>query len=259
MNFDVKKVTEEIINFIKKYYQDNNACGAIIGLSGGKDSAICLALLEKAIGSENILALWLPDNSNEQDKKDAYSLAKKYRVELIEHDISSYTNNFINDLKEKNKVDDNELSEVIINAKPRLRMLTLYSYAAMMSKLKNKIYLVIGTSNKSERFVGYFTKGGDGVCDIAPIADLYVDEVIEVGDYLKVPYHIVHKTPNDGLSLKSDEEKLGFTYNDVKMVSEELENGIRNDKIDSNIRNKILKAHYNNLHKFIIPMYQRNK
>ena len=259
MDFDVKKITKEIINFIKKYYEDNNACGAIIGLSGGKDSAICLALLEKAIGSENILALWLPDNSSSKDKKDAYSLARKYQIELIEHDISSYTNNFVNDLKVKNKVSDDELSEVIINAKPRLRMLTLYSYAAMMSKLKNKTYLVIGTSNKSERFVGYFTKGGDGVCDIAPIADLYVDEVIKIGDYLNVPYHIVHKIPNDGLSGKSDEDKLGFTYSDVKMVSEELESGIRNNKIDKNIRNKILKRHYNNLHKFIIPMYQRNK
>ena len=257
MNFNAKKTTNEIIDFIKKYYKKNNAGGAIIGLSGGKDSAVCLALLSKAIGSENILGLWLPSKSRETDKKDVYLLAKKYNIELIEHDINNYVDNFINDIKNKNNVSDDILKDAIINSKPRIRMLTLYSYAAMMSKLKNKIYLVVGTSNKSERFVGYFTKGGDGVCDIAPIADLYVDEVIKIGEYLAVPEHIVHKTPDDGLSGVSDEEKLGFTYDDVKNVSEELCNSIIDNSVNNDIRKRILEKHNNNLHKFIIPMYQR--
>ena len=257
MDFDAEKTTNEIICFIKNYYQQNNASGAIIGLSGGKDSAVCLALLVKALGNENIVGLWLPKNSSDSDKEDVYLLARKYDIELIEHDISKYFEDFITDIKNINKVNDEALKDVIINSKPRLRMLTLYSYAAMMSNLKNKIYLVVGTSNKSERFVGYFTKGGDGVCDIAPIADLYVDEVIKIGDYLDLPKHIVHKIPNDGISGLSDEEKLGFTYDDVKIISEEIENKTFDDRINDDIRKKILEKHDCNLHKFFTPMYKR--
>ena len=259
MEFKVEKVTNEIIDFIKNYYKNNNLGGAIIGISGGKDSAICLALMVKAIGSENILALWLPANSKETDKADAIKITNLLNVTLKEFDLSKYTDNFINDIKEINKVQEADLTDVVINIKPRFRMLTLYSYAAMMTKLKKKNYIVVGTSNKSERFVGYFTKGGDGVSDIAPIADLYVDEVIKIGDYLNLPYEIVHKTPDDGLSGISDEERLGFTYEDVKKVSEELEKGVLDNSIDPKIRERILNKHKLNTHKFYTPFYERNK
>lgn len=253
---NVQRIVDEIIEFIKKYYQDNKMGGAIIGLSGGKDSAVCLALMVKAIGSENVLGLWLPDHSKEEDKMDAKLLAEMYNIELKEFDISKYSELFIDDIKEKNEVNNNDLEDVIINCKPRLRMLTLYSYAALMTKLTKKGYLVVGTSNKSERFVGYFTKGGDGVCDIAPIADLYVDEVIQIGDYLALPKHITHKTPEDGLSSFSDEEKLGFTYDDVKKVAEEIRTDKINNEINNATREKILNQHQKNLHKFHTPMYE---
>ena len=259
MEFKVEKVTNEIVDFIKDYYDKNNLGGAIIGISGGKDSAVCLALMAKAIGSENIVALWLPANSKETDKFDAIELTKSLNVELREFDLSKYTDDYIKDLKVINKVQDDDLTDVIINIKPRFRMLTLYSYAAMMTKLKKKNYIVVGTSNKSERFVGYFTKGGDGVSDIAPIADLYVDEVIQIGDYLNLPRKVVHKTPDDGLSGISDEERLGFTYEDVKKVSGELVTKVLDNSIDPIIREKIIKKHELNLHKFYTPFYQRNK
>lgn len=258
MGFDAKKVTEEIIEFIKDYYKENNMSGAVIGLSGGKDSAVCLALMVRAIGSENVLGLWLPANSKNDDKEDAKKLANMFNVKLLECDIGSYSDKFIRNLKKQNRVSDNDLIDVLINIKPRLRMMALYSYASMMTKTKNKGYLVVGTSNKSERFVGYFTKGGDSVCDILPIADLYVDEVIQIGDYLGLPYNITHKIPDDGISGLSDEEKLGFTYSDVKKVAEEYEKGELDETIDSNIREKILKKHRENLHKFYIPTYKRN-
>lgn len=259
MEFNVEKVTNEIIEFIKDYYRKNNLTGAVIGLSGGKDSAVCLLLMIKAIGSENILGLWLPSNSKETDKKDVLSLVKKYNIELREFDLTNYSKNFVNDLKELNNVNDNNLVDVSINIVPRLRMLTLYSYAAMMTSVKKKNYIVVGTSNKSERFVGYFTKGGDGVADIAPIADLYVDEVIKIGEYLGIDENIIHKVPDDGLSGITDEEKLGFSYMDVKKISEELDSGIVDESIDTKLRDLILKKHQNNLHKFSIPMYKRNK
>lgn len=84
-----------------------------------------------------------------------------------------------------------------INIKPRLRMTTLYYLAALQSEIKGKTYLVVGTSNKCELFVGYFTKGGDSVHDIAPIADFTVDEVIAIGEYLNVPSKVLYKTPDD--------------------------------------------------------------
>ena len=258
MDFNVKIVTDEIIEFIRDYYQKNNLGGAVIGLSGGKDSAVCLSLIVKAIGSENVLGLWLPANSKESDKQDAITLANLYHVELKEFDLTKYANDYITDLKELNNVRDDNLIDASINLKPRLRMLSLYSYAAMMTSIKKKGYLVIGTSNKSERFVGYFTKGGDGVCDIAPIADLYVDEVIKIGEYLGIPDKIIHKIPDDGLSGISDEEKLGFTYDDVKKVSEELENDIKCN-LDEELKNRIIRKHQANLHKFNTPYYQRKR
>ena len=232
--------------------------GAIVGISGGKDSAVCLALMVKAIGKENVLGLWLPANSKKEDKLDALSLAKMFNIELIECDISSYGDRFIKNMKRKNRATDGDMIDAMINIKPRLRMLALYSYAAMMSKMKNKGYLVVGTSNKSERFVGYCTKGGDTVADISPIADLYVDEVIKIGDYLGLPQKITHKTPDDGISGISDEEKLGFTYDDVKKVCEEYETGKMDTTINSETREKILRKHNVNLHKFYTPMYKRS-
>ena len=242
MEFDVKKTTSEIIQFIQNYYRENHLKGAVIGISGGKDSAVVAALFSKALGSENVLGLWLPCHSNENDKKDAIMLAKSLGIELKEFDLTNIYDMYLENIKKNNFVTDDDLIDSNINLKPRLRMSTLYYYAAMMSKIKQGGYLVCGTSNKCEVFVGYFTKGGDNVSDIQVLKDLYVDEVIQIGDYLGLPYHITHKIPDDGLSGKSDEEKLGFTYADVKKVSQELEDGIPSN-LDNKTKNKILLKH----------------
>ena len=91
-------------------------------------------------------------------------------------------------------------------------MTSLYYLAALESALKKKTYVVAGTSNKCEEYVGYFTKGGDNVCDIKTIADFTVEQVLAIGEELGVPHNILYKTPSDGLSGKSDEDKLGVTY-----------------------------------------------
>ena len=259
MEFNVKEITEKIVLDIKKYYQKNNAKGAVIGLSGGKDSAIVASLLVKALGSSNVIAFWLPCNSKENDRKDAYLVAKSLNIKIIEHDLTEVYEKIVSNAKfNANINNDNLLINANINIKPRLRMSMLYYYAAYLTSLYNGLYLVAGTSNKSEVYVGYFTKGGDNVCDIAPIKELYVDEVIKVGEYLNmVPKEIIHKTPDDGLSGMTDEEKLGFNYSDVKKVSLEEENGITNNTIDNETREKIFKMHKNNLHKFNVPRFGR--
>ena len=259
MDFNVKETTEKIIEDIKNYYQKNNAQGAVIGLSGGKDSAVVASLLVKALGRENVIGFWLPCHSRESDKKDALEVANNLKIKIIEHDLTNIYDKIINDIRKNMLVDDkNLLFNANLNLKPRLRINILYYYAAYFTSLKKKLYLVCGTSNKSELYVGYFTKGGDNVCDIAPIKQLYVDEVVAVGDYLgMIPKRIIHKTPDDGLSNKSDEEKLGFSYEDVKKVSLEEEMNIIDDSLDNETREKILLMHQKNEHKFKVPTFRR--
>ena len=251
MKLDVEKTVIAIVKFIRDYYKKNNLKGAVIGLSGGKDSSVVLSLFVKALGSSNILALWLPINSSDSDYKDALMLANMYNVELKTHDLKNVYNAFIRDIKSYN-LQDNVLIDANINIKPRLRMMCLYYYASMMSKIKNGVYIVAGTSNKCERFVGYFTKGGDNVSDINVLSNLTVSEVIAIGKYLNIPDKIIYKTPNDGLSGISDEEKLGVKYSDIEKV-------LNNEKVDIKTKEKIEKLHQNNLHKFNIPEFKEIK
>ena len=247
--FNVEKIVNEIIKFIRDYYKKNNLNGVVLGLSGGKDSAVVLALFVKALGNENVLTLWLPCHSKEEDYRDVLVLSQKYNVELITHDLTDIYDSYIKEIKENNKILDEDLINANINIKPRLRMMTLYYYAAMYSSVKNGIYIVAGTSNKSERYVGYFTKGGDSVSDINVLSDLTVSEVIQIGEYLEVPDNIIHKAPSDGLTGLTDEDKLGVTYRDI-------ENVMNNEEVSIDIKNKIDKLHQNNLHKFNIPEYR---
>ena len=117
-------------------------------------------------------------------------------------------------------------------------MMMLYLYGQVHK------YRVCGTGNKAERTVGYFTKWGDGACDFNPLGDLWVDEVVQIGDYLGLPHHLVHKTPSDGLCGKSDEENLGFSYDSVKDFFE-------GNTIDNDIKEKISNRVNRNYHKLI--------
>ena len=119
------------------------------------------------------------------------------------------------------------------------------------SAVEKKGYLVVGTSNKCELYVGYFTKGGDSVHDIAPIADLTVEEVIQIGEYLHVPAKVLYKTPNDGLSNQTDEQKLGVSYRDIARYMEDPKS------VDLVTRGKIERLHQLAAHKFAIPTYYK--
>ena len=259
MEFDVIETTNKIIEDIRNYYQKNKAKGAVIGLSGGKDSGVVASLLVKALGKDNVIGFWLPCHSKEKDKEDAYEVANSLGIKIVTHDLTDTFDKIVKDVKENQNIkDDNLLNNSNINLKPRLRTNILYYYAAYFKELYHGLYLVCGTSNKSEVYVGYYTKGGDNVCDISPIRHLYVDEVIKVGDYLgMIPKRIIHKTPDDGLSNKTDEEKLGFSYDDVKKVSIEEETGIIDKSLNDEIRNKIIDKHNCNLHKLSIPIFRR--
>ena len=248
--FNAEKVCAEIIDFIKDYYQKNNLKGAVLGISGGKDSAVVAGLLTKAIGKENVVGLTLPCHSKDSDASDAKLVADKFGFELINIDLTNTFDTFHKEIDKLGDYSAEELKNSDINLKPRLRMSTVYYMSALLSATRGGTYIVPGTSNACELYVGYFTKGGDSVFDLAPIYNLTVEEVIQVGEVLGVPHEVLYKAPSDGLSGLSDEDKMGVKYKDISAI-------IRGDReVDPSEKEKIERLHKNSLHKFNIPKYE---
>lgn len=250
-NFNPEIETKNIIKFIKNHYKENKCNGAVIGISGGKDSAVVAALFVNALGKENVVGVWMPCHSKTEDMKDAQEIANYFGIKLLNFDLTNTYDCFKEEVRKTLKPSKDETINPDINLKPRLRMATLYYITAFLSSKTKKQYLVVGTSNKAEIFVGYFTKWGDGGNDIATIADYTVEEVIKIGEYLDVPKSALYKTPDDGLSGKSDEEKLGVKYSEIATYMENPK------KVPAEIGNKIKKLHEGSMHKFNIPTYRR--
>lgn len=218
----MEKKYKEIISFLKEYQERTRVKGYVLGVSGGKDSTIVAKLLVDAVGKENVLGVLMP-NGEQKDIEDSKRVCELLDIDYTIVNISDVYKSMIDGIQ---SVYDSNLPNVhggytkngrsllisdkaLTNIPPRIRMTTLYAIAQTLG------YRVAGTGNKSEAFVGWFTKWGDGGCDIDPIAHLTCTEVIELGDYLELPYDLVHKTPADGLTGKSDEENLGFTYAEI--------------------------------------------
>ena len=181
----------------------------------------------------------------------AKKVSEHYGFKLYNIDLTTVYDDFKREIEKIGDFSEEQTKNSDINIKPRLRMASCYYMAALLSSITGKTYLVAGTSNKCELFVGYFTKGGDSVHDIAVIADLTVEEVIKVGEVVNVPKEVLYKTPDDGLSNQCDEEKLGVTY---KNIAEYIEDPNSVNEID---KEKIKKLHNNSLHKFNIPTYRK--
>lgn len=245
--FEVEKEIENICKFIKDYYEEHKLTGAVIGISGGKDSAVVAALLCKALGPENVFGLALPCHSKDEDLEDAKLISNHYGFPLKKFDLTSTYDSFVNEVSDV--TGNNDYDNANQNLKPRLRMSTLYYFASALST-NDKRYIVVGTSNKSELYVGYFTKGGDSTHDIDLIADFTVSEVIKIGEALGVPEKVLYKAPSDGLSGRTDEDKLGVTYQNI-------EDYIYNRDLDPETKEKVKRLHENSLHKFNIPTYRR--
>lgn len=231
---ELRKHIDKIVLWIQDYVNKVGAKGVVIGNSGGKDSATVIALASLALGKEKVLTVGMPCQSKEKDLEDAKLVAQTFGVKILEINL---TDTYEKLEKELNTKIGNELSEEAkINIKPRLRMTTIYAIA------QNYNYLVMGTGNLCEAMVGYTTKWGDSASDFNPIANFTVDEVLKMGEILGVPEKIIKKTPSDGLSDKSDEEKMGITY---KEVAEYIEIGKTNEEK----MKKIEKRYMNSKHK----------
>ena len=216
----MKEIVDNLVEWLRDSVKEANCKGIVYGLSGGVDSAVIAALSKLAFGDES-LAIMMPINSSFEDEIDAKLVIDKFNLNAIKVDLSRTYSEFV-EVVEKG---DNQMAYA--NVKPRLRMTTLYYYAQL------KGYLVVGTSNKSEFTVGYFTKYGDSGSDLMPLVDFTKKEIFELARYLKVPDKIIQKPPSAGLfEDQTDEDEMGFTYND-------LEKYINNEKIDERIEEKI--------------------
>lgn len=202
---------EKAINWIKEFVKSSGAEGVVVGNSGGKDSATVIAMATRALGKDKVLTIAMPCNSIKEDLEDAKLVSMTFDVPLLEIDLSDSYNTFERTINNSLKGIDKELvNEAKVNSKPRFRMTTLYSVAQSMN------YLVIGTGNLCEQMVGYTTKWGDNASDFNPIGNFTVREVLAIGKYLGVPDRIINKAPSDGLGSKTDEEKMGVTYDQIE-------------------------------------------
>ena len=201
---DYKIEFEKRVAFIKSVLAESGAKGIVFGNSGGKDSALVGILCKAAC--ENTVGIILPCASKrnyDRDTADANEVAQKYNIETRSVDLTPVKEAEIEAIKKATTLND----AANLNMAPRIRMMTLYAIAASESRL------VAGTGNRSELYVGYFTKWGDGSCDFNPIADLTVTEIYEFLRYLEAPKAVINKTPSAALfDGQTDETEMGISY-----------------------------------------------
>ena len=240
---DVEKTKNDIVEFVQNKVSEANADGLVVGLSGGIDSTVAAFLACEAVGKENVFGVVMPSTTTPtEDKLHGTAIAQQLGINYKEMAIDSILNEFLS----VTQIEEDILA--IGNLKARIRMSIIYFYA------NSKNYLVSGTGNKSEISIGYFTKHGDGACDIEPIGDLYKTDVFELAKYLGVPQEIIDKPPRAGLwNNQTDEDEIGMTYElldkilyrfnekeiDAKSIAEELDIEVDevNDIIDRVERN----------------------
>lgn len=210
MNFSVytndermKDIHDKIIAWIVNFFKDKKG-PAVIGISGGKDSTICAALLTEALGKDRVIGVMLP-NGEQKDISDSKKVIDTLGIRSVEINIKGMYNDLTSRIGDWYEGDEIP-SLYTTNTPARLRMVTLYGIAAIYGGL------VCNTCNKSEDYVGYSTKYGDAAGDFSLLNRLTKTEVVALGDYMKLPADLVHKTPSDGMCGKSDEDNMGFDY-----------------------------------------------
>ena len=233
---NVEKLVDRIVAWIRGRIEEAGMMGGVVGISGGVDSAVVAVLLKKAMGNR-MLGVLMPCHSNPSDTEDALTLVKTFDIPYRLVDLSPVYDVFLRVLDEEDRGGDVSLA----NIKPRLRMITLYYFANKLN------YLVVGTGNKSELEVGYFTKYGDGGVDILPIGGLLKTQVREIARFLGIPERIITKPPSAGLwEGQTDEGEMGLTY-------EALDTYLLEGKGDSNIIKKIERMREKSKHKRELP------
>ena len=213
MNEERKQIIiSYITHFIKSETRSRDSEGVVLGMSGGVDSSVAAWLAVKALGPKRVLGLILPDSSvtPKKDTKDAEELAKKLRIRYKVIEVGNIKNQFLRILPKHKLARANFLV--------RLRMSILYYYAAAMNRL------VLGTGNKSELKLGYFTKYGDAAIDLMPLGDLFKTEVRELADFMQIPMEISRKKSSARLWRgQTTEREIGLPYEEIDSILMQLE------------------------------------
>ncbi len=233
----MKDYLEYLVQWIRKIVNDAHAKGVIIGVSGGIDSAVVAILAKKAFPNDT-LGLILPCHSKPIDQELGIDLCQKFDIPYQVVDLSN-TYDVMMDSFETNFKNESSINykNAKSNTKVRLRMVTLYAYA------QSRNYLVIGTDNADEWYIGYFTKHGDGGVDFAPIIHLTKGEVIEAAKFLGVPEPIISRPPTAGLyEGQTDEDEIGVSY-------AELDKYLKGKTVDENKKQRLLYLHRISEHK----------
>lgn len=226
--FDTERAYNEIKAHWEKWAKSVNAKGWIVGISGGKDSSVVAALAAKIFGANAVLGVMMP-NGEQKDISDSKEVCKFLGIKSVTVNIGKAFEELQDEIVyEALQICGIEKpsADTITNMPARLRMTALYAVAQSMDSI------VLNTSNRSENVVSFATLYGDHAGSYAPIQNLTVTEVMQVGDYLGLPRHLVHKTPIDGLQPLSDEDKLGISYADIDKV-------IREDKGSDATKEKV--------------------
>lgn len=236
--FNAEKVKNECVEWIRKFFEENGKDhNAIVGISGGKDSSIVAALCVEALGRDRVIGVLMP--CGEQADIDMAKL-------LVSHlGIKHYIVNIKDAVEGVKKNIPFELSnQSLVNLPARIRMSTLYAVS------QSNMGRVANTCNLSEDWVGYSTRYGDAAGDFSPCSHITVQEMKQIGRLLGLPEVLIEKTPIDGLSGKTDEDNLGFTY-------AELDRYIRTGEIeDQEKKAKIDRLHKLNLFKLeVMPSF----
>lgn len=207
----MNELADQIATWLKTYATNAGADGYVVGLSGGVDSAVAAALAVQGMGRGKVYGLIMPCYSIAEDQMYASRVARwlgiKHETVTLDYPFTSIAATVVPPATEVRQ----DRRKIIGNIKARLRMITLYAFANRMN------YLVLGTGNRTELKLGYFTKYGDGGVDVLPLGDLYKSEVWGLAEELGVPQEVIDKPPSAGLwEGQTDEGEIGATYEQME-------------------------------------------
>ena len=201
-HFNVEAAIENCCRWIQDWFAENgDGCQAVLGISGGKDSSVCAALLCRALGVHRVVGVLMP-RGEQPDIDDSLLLCRHLGIVHVTVNIGEAADALQRAVETATPM----TQQALINLAPRIRMTTVYAVSQSVNGR------VANTCNFSEDWVGYSTRWGDSVGDFAPLANFTVTEVKAIGRALGLPAQLVDKVPSDGLCGKTDEDNLGFTY-----------------------------------------------
>ena len=236
LDLNLKEVHNELVEFLRENFKKAGFSKAVLGLSGGIDSALVAYLLRDALGKENVLAIMMPYKSSNPDSLNHAKLV----VEDLK--INAKTIEITNMIDAYFKNEKEATSLRMGNKMARERMSILFDYSSKENAL------VVGTSNKTEIYLGYSTQFGDSACALNPIGDLYKTNIWDLSRYLKIPNELIEKKPSADLwEGQTDEQEMGLTYKEAdqvlyrmleenKKVEEVLAEGFNKDLVDNIVR-----------------------